>query len=41
MAGVNADEEYVAYDGIVATGVKGTAAAPLGATTDLGRSCGR
>lgn len=30
------DEEYVAFDGIVATGVYGVAVAPTDATTDLG-----
>lgn len=33
---VNPNEEYVAYDGIVATGVYGTAAAPISAKTALG-----
>ena len=35
MSGVNVDEEYVAYDGIVASGAHGTAAAPTNATGAL------
>lgn len=33
---VNVDEEYVAYDGIIATGAYGTATAPTSALTPLG-----
>lgn len=36
MAGKDADEVYVGVDGIVATGVYGTAVAPTDATTALG-----
>lgn len=36
MPGVDPDEEYVAFDGIVATGVYGVAVAPTDATTALG-----
>ena len=38
MAGIDADEEFVGIDGIVATGVYGTAAAPTDASAPLGVS---